>query len=122
MGKKMETVRLLMKRDGMLKEQAEEFLSYNEFRRQGGGKKGANVADTKQSLTEDEQQALLAFFQDFQHGFIVDLSEFHERLIAAPGISIDLIREYTRIYKTIKMGWEHTANELQGDEGHRARI
>ena len=116
MARKKETVRLLMSRDKMLKEQAEEFLSYNEYRRQGGGKKGASVAETRQSLTENEQQALLAFFQDFQHGFIVDLSEFHQQLLATPGISMDLIREYTRIYKTIKMGWEHTANELQGDE------
>jgi len=116
MAQKRETVQLLMKRDGMLKEQAEEFLSYNEFRRQGGGKKGANVAETKQNLTEVEQQALVAFFQEFQHGFLVDLSEFHEKLIAAPEISIDLIRDYTRIYKVIKMSWEHTANELQGDE------
>jgi len=49
MVEKKETVRLLMKRDRMLKEQAEEFLSYNEFRRQGGGKKGAKMA--KKSVT-----------------------------------------------------------------------
>jgi hypothetical protein len=80
------------------------------------------MKESRKNLTEDEQGALLAFFQDFQHGFIVDLSEFHQRLLAAPGISMDLIREYTRIYKTIKMGWEHTANELQGDEGRRTNV
>jgi hypothetical protein len=116
MARKKETVRLLMNRDKMLREQAEEFLSYNEYRRQGGAKKGANVTETKQSLTKDQQQALLSFFQEFQHGYLVDLAEFHERLIAIPEVSVDLIREYTRIYKLIKMGWEQTANNLQGDE------
>lgn len=122
MAKQKQTIRLLTQRDGITRQQAEEFLSLNEYRRQGGGKKGANVAEKKHNLTEDEQGALLAFFQDFQDGFLVDLSEFHERLIATPEISIDLIREYNRVYKVIKMGWEHTANELQGDEGHRTNI
>ena len=122
MAGKKETVGLLMRRDGMLRQQAEEFLSYNEYRRQGRGKKGVNVAETKQGLTEDEQQALLNFFQEFQQGFLVDLSAFHDRLIKTPGVSIGLISEYTQIYKFIKMSWEHTANELQGDEGHRTNI
>ena len=51
MTEKRETVRLLMKRDRMLKEQAEEFLSYNEYRRQGGGKKGAKMAKKTVTLT-----------------------------------------------------------------------
>jgi hypothetical protein len=51
MTEKKETVRLLMKRDRMLREQAEEFLSYNEYRRQGGGKKGAKMA--KKTVTVD---------------------------------------------------------------------
>jgi hypothetical protein len=80
------------------------------------------MKESRKNLTEDEQGALLSFFQEFQHGYLVQLSEFHERLISAPGVSIDLIREYTRVYKVIKMGWEHTANELQGDEGRRANV
>lgn len=74
------------------------------------------MADGAPNLSEDEQSDLIAFFQETQSLYLPMLGDFHDRLSAVPGISEDVIREYTRIYKLIKMGWEQTANNLQGDE------
>lgn len=80
------------------------------------------MTDAKLNLSEDEQRALVAFFQEFQSAYLLDLSAFHDRLREIPDLPEDVLIEYTRLYKVIKMGWEQTANDLQGDEGYRTHV
>ena len=74
------------------------------------------MSETKWNLSEEDQNALVLFFQEVQSLHLPELSDFHDRLSAVPGIPQETIVDLTRIYKVLKAGWEHTANQLQGDE------
>ena len=74
------------------------------------------MSEIKWNLTDEQQNTLMLFFQETQSAYLPDLSDFHDRLSAVPGIPEEIIRDLTRIYRLMKAGWEETANNLQGDE------
>lgn len=65
---------------------------------------------------EERDKAVADFMYDVQNDILPGLWDFHESISKIEGFPEKLLVDYTWLCKRLRWSFEHTANELNGQE------